>query len=200
MTTDTITADDVVRIARSVARRYARRCWWADPGDLEGEASIAVLTASSRWDPQVGVPFDGYAARAAANALHNYLWRESGPVTGGMHDPRAIRGPLRRASLEIEDDEGHASPRPEVSVGAQQLDALSEASWRLRVRERIREVLKQVRNGDLAIEVMTRGRTADEVRESKQAKIVRVYDSVYHARRAIKDDPEMCKLFLELED
>jgi len=178
-----VDAEEVLRIAKAVAQRYANRCWWADVGDMVQEATVAIIVARRTWDPQVGVPFDGYAARAAALRVKDWLWRESSPVTGGLHDPRKNVAGVHAA--ELKDD---VAPQPARDPG----EALDEIDWRLRVRRRLRALAGRTRDGDLAAEVLVRGRPpADVIRETGAD----VYGAVHLVRRKVGSDARMYALW-----
>lgn len=197
MSDDEITAEDVLRIAKAVARRYANRCWWADPDDVTSEASVAVLQAKRTWDPTVGVPFDGYAQRAAALRVRTYLWGESSPVTGGLHDPKKNIANVRRAGLMMRTAGGHDAPemhseRPELMHTPDPAAQLDDANWRLRVRRRLRALARDGRDGELATEVLVRGRKpAEVIAESGRD----VYGAVHLVRRKVRSDRRMYNLW-----
>lgn len=185
-TPSVIDGDEVLRIAKAVARRYANRCWWADVDDMTSEASLAVLTAKKTWDPEVGIPFDGYAARAAALHLRTYLWRESSPVTGGIHDPQKNIAGVHSGEF---DEELHSSQH--TADPGQRLD---EAHWRLKVRRRIRALARDGRDGELAAEVLVRGRRPrDVIAETGKD----VHGAVHLVRRKIREDRRMHKLWTQ---
>jgi DNA-directed RNA polymerase specialized sigma24 family protein len=177
-----INADQVLRIARAVAARYRKICWWADFDDLVQTASIAVLESRETFDPQVGVPFAGYAARAASRQVSEALWRASTPLSGGLHDPeRTIAGVH---ALELED--AHlATSQPDPG------EILDDVRWRLRVRKRLRRLSARTKNGDLAAEVLLYGRASgDLIQETGR----NAYRAVELTRRKVKDDAIMYKL------
>jgi len=181
--TQLITTEEVMRIAKAVAARYARRCWWADRDDLVSEATFGVLEARRTFDPQVGVPFDGYAAKAAAHKVGAYLWRQSSPVSGGMGDPRKNIAGV------------HAAPTSAIDGLSNEHDitqALDEEAYQLRVRRRLRRLAERSLDGDLAIEVMVRGKTSGEViRETGRD----AYRAVELLRRKAKNDYGLYKLW-----
>lgn len=180
---DKIDAADVIRIARAVAHRYANRCWWADVDDMTSEASVAVLQARKTWDPEVGVPFDGYAQRAAALRLHLYLWAQSSPVSGGLHDPHKHIAGVQRGEFN---EEVHSEPSVDPAA------TLDEINWRLRVRRRIRALARDGRDGDLAVEVLVRGRTPKEVIAETGAD---VHGAVHLVRRKLREDKRAYRLW-----
>lgn len=84
------------RIALAAAARYKRRCWWASFEDLVQQARLAVVEAERTYDPQTGVPFEGYAWRAAINQLHALILRESAPVSAPGHKLPDLKGLYRQ--------------------------------------------------------------------------------------------------------
>lgn len=182
MSADPMTGREVLRIARAVARRYAKRCWWADVDDMTSVASLAVLEASESWDPQVGIPREGYVARAAALQVRDFLWRQSSPVSGGLHNPRELIAGVHAAPLDEDLVEHDTDP-------GKKLDRLR---WRLRVRDRLRKLAGRTRDGDLAAEVLVRGRTPVEVRKETGRD---VYGAVHLVRRKAREDEPLYKLW-----
>lgn len=173
---------DVLRIARAVARRYKKKCWWANVDDMTSEASVAILESAANWDPQVGIPIDGYVARAAALRVRDYLWRQSSPVSGGLHNPRELIAGVHAAPLD-EDIVQH-----EESVESQ----LDKMQWRLRVRDRLRQLAERTRDGELAAEVLVRGRPSGEVIAETGRD---VYGAVHLVRRKVRTDAMLYKLW-----
>jgi len=117
------------RLIRVVARRYARRCWWASVADLEQAGWIAALTALPSFDPQVGVPLEAYVFRAVVYAMRRALWADSAPTSGGWHRPELQRT-AQRAPLT--DSLVPTAPSPE--------DEVLEAAWSAQVRERLNDL------------------------------------------------------------
>jgi DNA-directed RNA polymerase specialized sigma subunit len=177
-----IDADEVLRIARGVARRYAARCWWADIEDMTSEASIAILKARRTWDPEVGVPFAGYASRAATLRVRDYLWSQSSPVTGGLADPQKNIAGTQAVSLDEAKHGEVADPR----------SLLEEYEWRMRVRARVRKIAKRTKDGDLAIEVLVHDRPSGEVIKETGR---RVYQAVHLVRRKARLDARLYRLW-----
>lgn len=189
-----VNAEEVLKIARSVARRYARRSWWADREELESVAAVGVLEAARTHDPQTGVPFEGYAARAAANHVHDYLWAESSPLSGGGHDPRKNIAGVHRttitnqgafaATAARDQGEGADLVPEELSVSHDPGRALDVIRWRLRVRRRVRAIARLTPNGDAAVEVLTRGASALEAAGDRRV----AYNATQLLRRKMRDD------------
>jgi len=176
-----IDADEVLRIARAVAARYRKHCWWADFDDLVQTASVAVLEARVTFDPQVGVPFAGYASRAASRQVSEALWRASTPLSGGLHDPRKHIAGVHAEQLEDKHLANQTNPG----------EVLDDIAWRLKVRRRVRKLAKRTRDGDLAEAVLLHGRTpGDLIRETGRD----VYGAVELTRRKVKRDAPLYRL------
>jgi DNA-directed RNA polymerase specialized sigma subunit len=126
-------------IALTMAKRYKRRCWWADLDDMTQEARTALLEALRTADPQSSVPVDGYLWRVAAFRIRAFLWKNSAPVNAPWHKMTELRG-VHRAELSplIEDD----------SISAPK--TIDERQWRERVRARLADLASRVEDGFLA--------------------------------------------------
>ncbi len=192
-----IDASEVLRIAKAVAQRYAARCWWADKDDMTSEASEAILCAQRTFDPQVGVPFDGYAAKAAALRIRSWLWKNSSPVSGGSHDPRKHVAGVHAYQLASDrvapDGEHGAALVGDSEITPADTEAqLDSMSWRMRVRERVRALAARTRDGETAVEVMLHERSSGEViRETGKD----VYGAVHLVRRKARADRELYDLW-----
>jgi DNA-directed RNA polymerase specialized sigma subunit len=197
MTTDNkIDGEEVQRIARAVARRFKRRCWWADVDDMESEACVAVLKAHKTFDPQVGVPFAGYAARAAALQITDWLWRQSSPLSGGLHDPEKNIAGVFRMTLDIlaSGHRGEDTTRRELTVDPDTGNELDVAAWRLAVREQLRLLAERTRNGDLAVEVLVRDRPSRDVMQ-QTGRGRDVYKATELVRRLARKDAALYELW-----
>lgn len=138
-------ASPALDVAAKVARRYARRVWWADADDLQQEATTAALKAETTWDPAPGVPLEAYVWRACALHLRTYLWRQSSPVTETWHRLSTLRGVHRATLDELQD---HATEKDTF-------DLVREKQWVESVREQLyyliseeREIIMRVLLGD----------------------------------------------------
>lgn len=109
-------------VVRRIAARYKRRCWWAPIDDLRQIGWVAILECARSYDPRVGVPFLGYASRAAVLKMHEALWKASAPCSAGRG-----RGSLDklagkvRAPIEAIDHDTSAVPDP--------TDAMAQLEW-----------------------------------------------------------------------
>lgn len=88
------------RIAETVASNMQRKVWWSSRADAVQEAHLAIQQARSTYNAGIGVPFDAYAYRAATLAVRRATWRDSAPVSGGMHRPEESRAGLHRAPIK----------------------------------------------------------------------------------------------------
>ncbi len=187
MTTEgEIGADTILKIAHDVARRFKRRCWWADMDDLTGEASRIVLEASRSWDPQVGVPFWGYAHTAAVRGLGAYLWQQSAPVSEKAHRRKDLAGVYKTDVNKI--DEEKFADVPDAG------ELLDETRWRDRVRHQIERLAAVTPNGHLAVQVLVH-----EIQPADlEAPRSEIYRAVHLVRRKIKEDYDLYYLWDEL--
>lgn len=203
-----IDAKDVLTIAKKAAQSYAK-CWWADRDDLVSEASVAILQAHKTWDPEVGVPWEQYVRIAAIRRLRQFLWHESSPVSGGLHDPRKnIAGVIRNFTLDMRDMHDTRCGRLNEQHYVAASDALDshivfaskpdpvgtidQQDWRLKVRKRIRALARDGRDGDLAVEVLVRGRKPkDLIAETGRD----VHGAVHLVRRKLREDKRAYKLW-----
>lgn len=169
--------DEVKRAAEGVARRYARRVFWADEDDLRQEAYVIAIDARRRWDPTVGVPLSAYAWRACALGLRNYLWRQSAPVTETDHRLTTLRG-VHRA--EVNEDCWRA-PSPDELLVAKR--------WHEDVQEQIAFVLKHG-NVDtrLVLPVLIEERAPRHVAKELEVPVIRIYRSVRRARVLLSEN------------
>ena len=173
-------AESIRRIAKAVARRYKARCWWAELDDLVSEATVAVIKAQDTFDPQVGVPFEAYASKAAEYRVSGFLWRNSSPLSGGMHNPREHIAGVYSAPLS--DDLVQDAPSA--------FDELALIETRLSIRRRIRALANRTPGGDKAVEVLLHGRAPKEIiKESGRG----VYGAVHLVRRKVRSNARLFK-------
>jgi hypothetical protein len=83
------------RLARLAARRYKRRCWWADEDDLKQEAWRAILGASRTFDPTRGTPLGAYLWASCMRWLRGVVLKASAPVSAGWGSIGELAGLLR---------------------------------------------------------------------------------------------------------
>lgn len=169
--------DAVIKVARKAARRYARRCWWAEVEDLEQEGALAALRAAKSWDPAVGVPIEAYLWRAAVVAMRTSLWKNSAPVSAPGKKVSELRG-AHRADLIPEEHFAPSTP-----------DSLIEEATR--ADEVFFEVVDAVGHGPdsmLGIEVLLGEKKAREVASARGVAVERVYRAAQEARRAVAED------------
>ncbi len=127
----------VETLATKVARSYQRRVFWAELDDLKQEAALAALRAERTYDPQCGVPFDGYAWRACVLALRRWCWKASAPVAEADHKLHTLRGVY---GMELTD----------YDSGADTHAMLEEKDWVERVREQVDYLLDKL-GGDAGV-------------------------------------------------
>lgn len=132
----------IAQLTKAVATFYSRKCWWADKDDLVQAAELAAINAQRTFDPRVGVPEDAYLWRSMALALQRELWRDSSPVSGGMHRPREAYAGLHRASLDppktgTGSKLGRVKEYAFCSKAPSPEQHVSDAEWEARVRARL---------------------------------------------------------------
>jgi len=169
----------------TVARRYKRRCWWADVDELCHEAVVAIMQAIPRWDAEVGVPIQAYVWRAAIFACKHYLWRNSTPVSETHHRRGDLRD-VRRAELH---DDHASSENVELSV--------IEQDWRLRVKAQLELIISDTPNGDLAAAVLLEERSPKECAED--GNVSAVYRAASILRNRIRSSYPVYGLWKEMK-
>lgn len=120
------------KVARSVARRMARKCWWADVEDLQQEALLEMLKARPRFDPRVGVPLEAFLRKAAYDAVGRALLKSSAPVSASWHKMKELVG-LHRAAVDI--NEADLQPWADT--------VLAQKEWTVRTRKRLAKILQR---------------------------------------------------------
>lgn len=125
---------DLKDVVESVARRFARRCWWVDEDDLRQEGWRAALAALRRFDvdraPTGSVkPF---VRPAVQRYVVDYLLQNTSPVSARDYGPerRNLIG-LSRAPVESADGPDERTAEGEVII----------ERWRATVLVRLREVV-----------------------------------------------------------
>lgn len=143
------------KMVKKVARRYKARCWWADEADLVQEGWVAVMRARRTWsaekaaDPTKGCAFAGYAERAVALTMRDWLWRHSAPVTGPKGRGERLAG-LTRAPMEALSV--HTTPAPDMG----------RAEWWQTLNEHLASVLCESDPDGVAERVLLDGVTSTE--------------------------------------
>lgn len=174
----------VRRLAIAVAKRYKRKCWWAELDDLTHEGVVAIMKASEpgKWDPTVGVPLEAYVSRAAAFACKRYLWKNSSPVNASSHQEKELRG-IHRAELK------------EVKGCAPDLhQAYVDADWRRRVKKQLEQIVLDSPDGELAAAVLLEGiKPAD-----MEGNLNRIYKVRKELHKRIRHSYPLYKLWKEL--
>lgn len=183
-------SEQLVKVATKVARRYARRCWWADEEDLRQEAMVAALEClkEGRWDPEVGVPLNAYAWRACVNHLRSYLWRQSSPVSETDHNLENLRGVHH---IEIPEDGFQDRVEP-VEV------LLDQARWNHAVREQVLFVLGAVGVDRVVLRTLFDDDKPADVAEELGIPRNTLYRSLQRARTALRDNAMLYELMKEV--
>jgi hypothetical protein len=177
-------------IAVKVAKRYKRKCWWADLDELTHEAVVAIMEASKpgKWDPDVGVPIEAYVWRAAIFACKHFLWKNSSPVNASTHQEKELRG-IHRAefSKQVIDDQC-------ALVKETPYHAYLEADWRKRVKEQLEKLVVESPEGDLAAAVLLESTQPADMEGNLRS----VYKARKELHKQIRNSYPLYKLFKEL--
>ncbi len=121
---------ELAEVVNKMARRYARRWWWADEEDLRQTAWVGALIAKRKYDPakaRCGIkPF----VRSQVHChLSRYMTAFTSPVSASDHQRYALvgltRAPLEHAGCALEDQK-----TPETKLEIER--------WRAKVRVRLR--------------------------------------------------------------
>jgi DNA-directed RNA polymerase specialized sigma24 family protein len=196
-----LTDAEVNVVVARVARRYAKRCWWAEVDDLSQTGWEAATSARASFDPSVGVPEAAYLWRAIVNSMRRYLWRESSPVSGGHSDPWRLRTQTRAPLPDGERDEtGERRVAPLVCKLPRPDALLAKKRWVLRVLERVSEVSESVPGNELAIAVLLDEWRSREVAEEMSVAVHDVYTATARVRRGLANDDDVRELAEELDD
>lgn len=166
------------QIATLVARRYKKRCWWADIDDLTHEAFGAILNAKEKADEDR--PWEPYAYTAAMHAVRSFLWQNSSPVNETCKKVQNLRGVHRTELSE------------EIELQApNSYDILCKKQWLEKVKQRLVEIAKTIEDGDIALDfILNEDKTAKDYGDSSL-----VYKSSSSLRRHISRDAELFQLW-----
>lgn len=189
---------DVDKLVRRIAGKYARRCWWADREELVQVGHLAVVEARRTFDETVGTPFEGYAQRAVVLSMRRYLWEQSAPVSGCSHRPEKLRG-LTRLSTDAEAGSGDGVDS-KMTVGDMLSDdgpladeQLSSARWDRWVRNRLLKLASKDGLGPL-VTVMLEEATVETVAVKYGLTGPAVAAKTLNVRRAARADAGLAKL------
>jgi hypothetical protein len=171
------------RIAGVTAARACKQCWWASFDDLKQHALLAVVEAERTFDDAVGVPFGGYAARAAHFAVDRYLWQQSAPVTGSSLRG-LLRSPLEDTTVIIERDDD---------------ERIDRARWAERVRGAVEKALSRLgaERAQRTLRVLN-GDGSQCVAEEACIPVACVYVETRDARELLAGSVELWQLWNEL--
>ena len=154
-------------VAERVARKYARKCWWADIDDLRQEARLACTLAERNWENEVGVPLDAYAWLCAWRSVGRWLLKNSSIASAGWHSVGEL---ANLCSVPVDEEACDLAPWADA--------VLDDKRWREGVREHVLALLAwggmSHTDQRLALEVLVQGRTPSEVALSKAVPVAQV--------------------------
>jgi DNA-directed RNA polymerase specialized sigma subunit len=167
------------KIAMSLAKRYKRRCWWANIDDLFQEAYRTGLDAQRTWDSEGSVNFQWYAWRAMAYELRKFLWKNSSPLSCSSHNFDKIKGIHR---VELKD-----SIESEINIEKE----LYQKEISSEVRQRLIELLES--NDIEVIQVLLKTKEANQTKDPRATA-----KAVSRLRNKVKKDYKMYDIWKEL--
>jgi DNA-directed RNA polymerase specialized sigma24 family protein len=174
----------VQRIALSVARRYKSKCWWANLDDLVQEGIAAILKSASTFDAQTGIPFEGYAWKAAVYSIRMYLWQNTAPVNETWHNAKTLNG-VSRVSLDSVEIQNLSDARKPIQ------ESLDDLRWKKRVRDRISALLEDHNDPEFTAAILLGDK------KPKQTHKDGIYGDVARARRTLSRDYGLYQLWRE---
>lgn len=181
----------LVRNAKIVARRYKRRCWWAEEADIASDAFVAQLSALPKAKPDK--PLIRYTWQVAVNAASASVKRASAPVSSRANPDHLVG--LYRASLDVPD--WHA-PRQLIEHETP-FDAVAEKMRVERIRERVRVLLGE--DGlTFAIDMLTGEFQPADVSGEHSIPVASVYRVVRRIRETLSSDRVLYDLWRHHED
>jgi len=169
--------------ARALVCRNRHLAWRLSLEDLEQEALLAQVDASTRFDAECGTPFGAYTWRAAVFASHRFVLTESAPVSG-RHRPEVLIGLYRQEYVEV----SHEAPLPSPEI------LYEQEEWAAQVRARIVELVGED-GATFVTQMLTNEFKPADVAEAHQIDVVDVYKAVREAKKTISGDPELFELW-----
>lgn len=107
--------DSHMRLAISVAERYSRQ--GVPVEDLIGEASVGLVEAARRYDPDKGTRFGTYASWWVRAYVRRYCFANRRIVVGpSTRNARRIQWSLRRTERALAQREGRTPTREELAA------------------------------------------------------------------------------------
>lgn len=207
-----MSADNLRKVVEASARKYARKCWWADEEDLRQQAWLIVLDAKARFernfDPAKaqGSALESYCWRAAVIQLGIYLMKQSSPVSASESKDLAH---LVQVSLDAPEhgrgDDGSSGGYTQHIVhkahGTQEARAdeeLHHARWEAIVRSRMREICPPGDAGlALGLEALLAEERSGEVARQRDIDPNVVYTAKTKVKQMLANDPVIQRLHKE---
>jgi hypothetical protein len=163
--------------AAEVAAAKVRPASILDFEELRQEAWVAVLECMTRYRPERGVPFPGYACKAGVYACQRASWM-------------AIRDHARQALLELDAFE---DPVLEEDAGV----GFSRREWKREIRREVRRILSEPGIDPDAFRLVLRDATAGEIAAEKGCSTQKVYNDSWEIRRRFRASPILRRLWRE---
>lgn len=181
--------DTFYTVARSVARRYKRQCWWAEEAEMVAIAVSEMVKGYPNYNPHAA-SLRQWCWGVSARAMMRYLVRNSSITSGHQHAGTASVKGLRRAPI------ADAVTGEEVLVGIARPDrAYQDAERQARIRRRVVEVLGSEASANFAMGLWGDGFTVAEIAKAHGMRQGDVRDIAQRVQYALAQDEELRALW-----
>jgi hypothetical protein len=195
--------------AAKAAGRYNRvfqnklsPCAFSEDVRQEALAAAFSCVGPTRWDHARGTPLGGYAWKACINHLHEYVWKNSTPVSVNQHHLKEV-STIRSFSLDgktfdREDDSHDVSRRGEflhlsLQSEATAEEALSEEERRSDIAAEMEKVFAKCGEHEAVIarRVLLNEEQPKDVATALGIDVVSVYRVACKARRLLGESKKL---------
>jgi len=174
----------IVSILKTEAHKAATKFKMPDHEKDCFNAAYLALWASTRRKALTGNDLKAYARIVARRVVYQHIVRAKAPVSSSWHGLHEI--------VKLQNEE----LLPETGVEDVEIEKeLAEARWQRKIKRRINFILKQQPNSHLARQFILDELSAEEVAKRNHCHINKVYHATRLARRAIKNDARIQKLW-----
>lgn len=172
-------------MARKVAYKVARRCWWADHEELVQAALLQVVKGYANFDPAIQC-FDAWCGEVCRRAVYRSLIRASAITSGHQHSPSSVRGVLRE-SVEMLESFHASHETPDA--------AYAHARNVANIRTGLLEALGNEGSVEFALAVLGGEWSAAELAEANGLPVEDVYATTSKVRRRIERSGVLYRLW-----
>ncbi len=215
-----MTTDEMVQMAKWIAKGYHRRCalatyedanreaQWTSFDDMVQEALAAMLRAHKTYLEHPEGDERGYLYKVGIYAIHGLMHRSISPVSATSHTLEDLKGLVRvpidwltfSAIRPVRSESGVDVPIRHLAVGtgAEPADeVLADRSWLKRVRARVHAVLDPLPHSAAAREVLLGYLNPAAAAKEAGVSVRTVYLAIRRAKVAIENDRELYQLTRE---